>query len=390
MRSRRIYLDNAATSWPKPAEVYAAVDDYSRNNGAPAGRSGYREAVEVAQQIAAARASVARLLGAKDAKQIVFTANGTDSLNLAIRGLLRPGDHAICTAADHNSVLRPLRHLEKAGVIEVTRVACDATGWVDPADIQTALHGNTRLVAMPHASNVTGTILPVEDVGKICRKHGARFLVDAAQTMGHISFSADEIDADLLAAPAHKALMAPLGVGLLCIRPGVELELESIRQGGTGSVSERDTQPDSLPDKYESGNLNVPGLVGLAAAIRWRESQSASELEQRELELAAQLRAGLSSVTGVRVFGPEVAASAACVGVVSISIEGYDPQEAAGVLDSAFGVQVRAGLHCSPNMHRAMGTLESGGTVRFSLGAFNTQADVQAAIDAVREIAAGV
>jgi cysteine desulfurase/selenocysteine lyase len=390
MRSRRIYLDNAATSWPKPAEVYAAVDDYSRNNGAPAGRSGYREASEVAQLIASARTSIARLLGAKDAKQIVFTANGTDSLNLAIRGLLRPGDHAICTAADHNSVLRPLRHLEQAGIIEVTRVPCDSTGWVDPADIQSALHGNTRLVAMPHASNVTGTILSVEDIGKICRKHGARFLVDAAQTVGHIDVSIDEIDADLLAAPAHKGLMAPLGVGLLYIRPGVDLELESVRQGGTGSVSERDTQPDSLPDKYESGNLNVPGLIGLAAAMRWRESQSASETEKQEIELATHLRAGLSRVPGVRLVGPEAAASAACVGVVSISIEGYDPQEAAGVLDSAFGVQVRAGLHCSPNVHRAMGTFESGGTVRFSLGAFNTDADVQAAIDAVQEVAAGV
>ena len=390
MRSRRIYLDNAATSWPKPAEVYAAVDDYSRNNGAPAGRSGYREAVEVAQQIAAARASIARLLGAHEAKQIAFTNNGTDSLNLAIRGLLRPGDHAICTAADHNSVLRPLRHLEKAGVIEITRVPCDAAGWVQPGDIQSATRSNTRLVAMPHASNVTGVILPVEEVGEICRKHGARFLVDAAQTLGHIAFSGDEIEADLVAAPAHKGLMAPLGVGLLYIRAGVELELESVRQGGTGSVSERDTQPETLPDKYESGNLNVPGLIGLAAAMRWRESQSVSGLERQENELATQLRDGFARVPGVRVFGPDAASSAACVGVVSISIEGYDPQEAAGVLDSAFGVQVRAGLHCSPNIHRAMGTFESGGTVRFSLGAFNSEDDVQAAIGAVQEIASGV
>src|SRR4051794_31377062 len=226
MRSRRIFLDNAATSWPKPPEVYEAVDSYLRNNGAPAGRSGYREAIEVARQVGAARTAVARFIGAKEASQVVFTANGTDSLNLAIRGLLRPGDHAICTAADHNSVLRPLRHLEKAGIIEVTRVPCDARGWVQPAEMRAALHGNTRLVAMPHASNVTGTILPLEEVGKLCRKHGARFLVDAAQTVGHTAVLVDEIEADLLAAPAHKGLMAPLGVGLLYIRAGVELELE--------------------------------------------------------------------------------------------------------------------------------------------------------------------
>jgi cysteine desulfurase / selenocysteine lyase len=389
MPPRRIYLDNAATSWPKPPEVYSAVDHYLRTNGAPAGRSGYREAIEIAHAIASARVAVARLIGASDSKQIIFTTNGTDSLNLAIQGLLRPGDHAICTAADHNSVLRPLRHLQRSGVIEVTRVPCDSKGLVDPEAIRSVLRGNTRLIAMPHASNVTGVIEPVAEVGAISRNHGARFLVDAAQTLGHVRLSVTELDADLVAGPAHKGLLAPLGTGVLYIRQGVELELESVRQGGTGSNSEVENQPDSLPDKYEAGNLNVPGIVGLAAALRWLQEQDLDSIFHHDQELTGQLRAGFESIPGVKVYGHHTTDPGNTVGVVSITIEGYDPQEAAGVLDSAFGVQVRAGLHCAPNIHRAMGTMEQGGAIRFSIGAFNSAEDIAEAVAAVRRIASG-
>lgn len=386
---RRIYLDNAATSWPKPETVYSAVYNYMRDNGAPAGRSAYAQAAQVDRLIASARASVARLIGASDAKQIIFTANGTESLNLAIHGLLRHGDHAVCTWADHNSVLRPLRQLEERGHVKVSRVRCDSAGLVDPDDVRSALRPNTRLVAILHASNVTGVIEPVADIGRIVRGHGARFLVDAAQSLGHIPLSVDEIQADLLAAPAHKGLLGPLGVGLLYVRPGLEPELESAHQGGTGTRSDEDRQPDSLPDKFESGNHNVPGLIGLAAALDWLDARGVAAIRDHEQRLAQRLHAGLRDFAGIVLYGKADGAAGQSVGVVSLTIQGYDPQEAAALLDATFGVQVRAGLHCAPLLHRAIGSSELGGTVRFSVGAFNTAEDVDAAIAAVREIAGG-
>ena len=382
----RIYLDNAATSWPKPEAVYQAVDHYLRDNGAPAGRSAYSQATEVERHIASARSALARVIGADEARQIVFTQNGTDSLNLAIHGLLKPGDHAICTDADHNSVLRPLRDLETHGKVEVTRVGCDPVRGVDPDEIRRALKSNTRLVAMTHASNVTGAVQPASDVGEICRQHGVQFLVDAAQTLGHLPLLVDELHADMLAAPGHKGLLGPLGTGVLYMRAEIVDELRSIRQGGTGTSSDDDRQPMTLPDKYESGNHNVPGLVGLAAALAWIENRRVSVIREHEQQLAERLRSGLSQIAGVRLFGANTAGGSAAV--VSIAVEGYDPQEVAAVLDTNFGIQVRAGLHCAPRMHRALDTIDRGGTVRFSIGAFNTPADIDAAIAAIADIAA--
>lgn len=389
---KRIYLDNAATSWPKPAVVYDAVDKYLRDNGAPAGRSAYAQAADVERVIAAARAAAARLIGASDAKQIIFTVNGTEALNLAIRGLLRPGDHAICTWADHNSVLRPLRQLEEHGQVEVTRVRCDAAGLVDPDDIRRALRPNTRLVTVLHASNVTGVIEPVAEIGRVARGHGARFLVDAAQSLGHVPLSVDETQADFLAAPGHKGLLGPLGTGLLYVRRGLESELQSLRQGGTGTRSDEDRQPESLPDKFEAGNHNVPGLVGLSAALQWLEGHTVAAIRDHEQRLARRLCIGLREIPRVTLYGKPASGAEAdsrYVGVVSLTIQGYDPQEAAALLDATFHVQVRAGLHCAPLMHRAIGAAELGGTVRFSLGAFNSDDDVDAAIHAVREVAGG-
>jgi cysteine desulfurase / selenocysteine lyase len=384
---KRIYLDNAATSWPKPDVVYAAVDRYLRENGAPAGRSAYREAAEVESVIASARASIARLIGADHTKQIVLTFNATGALNLAIHGLLRPGDHAIATDADHNSVLRPLRYLQEHGGVEVTRVTCDLSGRVDPDDVRRAIQPNTRLVAMLHASNVTGVIEPVAEVAAIAHERGARFLLDAAQSLGHWPVSVKDLSFDLLAAPGHKGLLGPLGTGFLYIRDGIEREIESVAQGGTGTQSNEDRQPESVPDKFEPGNHNVPGLVGLAAALGWLESRGIESICRHEKELGDQLRERLRRIPGVELHGP--AAGEPAVAVVSISIEGYDPQEAAAVLDSAFRIQVRAGLHCAGRLHAALGTLQRGGTVRFSAGAFSTPSDIEAAAAAVEEIAGG-
>lgn len=385
----RVYLDNAATSWPKPEAVYRAVETCMRDVGAAAGRGSYRDAITAGEIVEDARRAIAALLGARQPKQIVFTANGTDSLNTAIHGVLghRPG-HVITTVVEHNSVLRPLRMLERSGQIEVTRVGCDSTGVVDPDDIRRAVHSHTKLVVLTHASNVTGALQPAAEVARIAREAGVLFLLDAAQTVGDLPLEVEQLGVDLLAAPGHKGLLGPLGTGILYLREGVERHVDSLRQGGTGSHSEDDSQPETMPDKYESGNLNVPGLAGLAAGAKWLMSKGLNAVRQHVLAASERLRSGLAEIDGVRVHGPT--AAEARVGIVSITLEGLDPQELAATLDSAYRVQVRSGLHCAPLMHRALGTLDKGGTVRFSLGALSALTDAHTAVMAVSEIAAAL
>jgi len=383
---QRIYLDNAATSWPKPEAVYAAVDRYLRHCGAPAGRSAYKEAVQAQHIVEQARQQVGALIGAEDPRQIVFTLNGTDALNLALHGLLRPGDHVVTTTAEHNSVLRPLRALQDAGTIEVDRVECDAQGRVTADDVLATVRKQTRLVALIHASNVTGALQPVAEVA--ARLQGPRLLVDAAQTLGHIPIDVNQLGCDLLAAPGHKGLLGPLGTGLLYVKPGIEGELASVRQGGTGTHSQDDRQPGALPDKYESGNHNVPALAGLAEGVRSLRSADVAEVHRRVQQRVAQLRQGLEAIAGVTVFGP--AAAERSVAVVSFRLDRFDPQELAATLDVGFCVAARAGLHCAPLMHRALGTLDEGGTVRFSPGPFTTAEQIDRAVEAVQQIAASV
>jgi cysteine desulfurase family protein len=382
----RVYLDNAATSWPKPEAVYAAVDSYLRKCGAPAGRSAYAEANQATHSVNAARAGAARLLGAEDPKRIVFTFNGTDALNLAIHGLLTAGDHVVTTVVDHNSVLRPLRELERTGAIAVSRISCDGWGVVDPDDVRRAMGARTRLVAIDHASNVTGALQPVADVARIAHERGALVLVDAAQTVGQIAVNVADLGIDLLAAPGHKGLLGPTGTGVLYIRSGLESQVRSIRQGGTGTQSEEDRQPETMPYKYESGSINVAGIVGLEAGINFLRMRGLDAVREHHRRLTQRMLDGFAEIAGVRLYGPRSADQR--VGVVSITLDGYDPQEAAATLDAAYRIQVRSGVHCAPLMHRALGTLDSGGTVRFSLGVFTTEADVDAAVAAVAELAA--
>ena len=381
----RIYLDNAATSWPKPEAVYSAVDDYQRNLGAPCGRSGYAEAVAVAQAVDRARRQVARLVGLEDATHLIFTANGTDSLNLVMHGLLRAGDHVITSVVEHNSVLRPLAHLEQEGRISVTRVGCDASGLIDPAEVRAEIRPATRLIAISHASNVTGAVQPVAAIGRVARKLGVLFLCDAAQTVGHLDVDMRQLQIDFLACSGHKGLMSPLGTGVLAIRPEVAQQLDSVRQGGTGTRSEETQQPEDLPEKFEAGNLNVPGILGLGAATDFLLERGLKSIHDEAQQLTAQLLAGFQTIPGLRVLGPPTAESR--VPLVSIVLEGYDPQEVALSLDAAYRIQVRPGLHCAPAMHRALGTHKSGGTIRFSLGAFTTAEEIDTTIEAVAEIA---
>lgn len=385
MDPQRIYLDNAATSWPKPDAVYQAVDAYQRQNGAAAGRGVYRSAQLAERTVAQCRKRIADLIGSKSPDQIVFTLNGTDSLNLAIHGWLRPGDHVVTSVCEHNSVLRPLHAIRQSDPsITFDLVGCDEEGFIDPAEVRQALRPNTRLIALTHASNVTGAIQSLRDIGKFAAERGTYFLVDAAQSLGHLPIDVNELGCHLLAAPGHKGLLGPLGTGLLYVAPGVEAELLPIRQGGSGTRSDQPEQPTTLPDRYESGNLNVPGIAGLNAGVAWLLERGVAAIHQQELELRAFLLKELQQIPSVTVYGPRDNEQA--VGVVSFNIAGFDPQEVAAALDAAAGFELRSGLHCSPLMHRAIGTAGAG-TVRASFGPFTTMADVGKLSAAVREFA---
>ncbi|MFM9966576.1 MAG: aminotransferase class V-fold PLP-dependent enzyme [Planctomycetaceae bacterium] len=380
---QRCYLDNAATSWPKPEGVLAAMDRYHRELGVAAGRGATRAASEVDATISRSRQRAARLFNAESSDRILFTFNGTDSLNVAIHGCLQPGDHVVASSLEHNSVLRPLSELRERIGIETTFIEPEANGRVEPTKFRAALRPNTKLVALLHASNVTGVVQPIDDVGAIARQAGALMLVDAAQTAGHLPIDVRNSPIDLLACPGHKGLLGPLGTGLLYLRLGIEQHVTSFRQGGTGSLSEDDRQPERLPDKYESGNHNAPGLFGLEAALDWLEQHSLAELRLHELSLRRRLIDSLADLKSVRLFAADLP-DEFVVGVLSFAIVGFDPQEMAAILDHDFQIQIRAGLHCAPGTHRSLGTLATGGTIRVSFGPTTTVDEVERLVAALR------
>ena len=385
----RIYLDNAATTFPKPPSVIEAMQRYAVELGASPGRGSYRESRESGLLLETCRQRLCELFHGENPTSVIFTLNATDALNLAIHGWLRPGDHAITTWLDHNSVLRPFNALAHAGVIEQTRVECaPASGLVNPWDIERAIRKNTRLIAVAHASNVTGTLQPLAAIGEVARKHGIALLVDAAQTLGHVPIDVQANHIDFLAAPGHKGLLGPLGTGLLYVRPELAPQLNPIRQGGTGSVSELDVQPDFLPDRFEPGSHNTVGLVGLSEGVKYLLAHGVDNLYAHERALtAAMLRMFESMPKSVQLYGPTKLDER--VGVFSIRVAGYDkPQALSEVLEERFGLLTRSGLHCAPLAHRTMGSFELGGTTRFSLGPFNTLAHVEQIGNALRELAA--
>jgi selenocysteine lyase/cysteine desulfurase len=307
-------------------------------------------------------------------------------LNLAIRGIVRPGDHVVATVCEHNSVLRPLRALRESARVDVSYVPCDGQGFVSPDDMRAALRANTRLVAVVHASNVTGALQPIAEIGKVVRESDAFFLVDAAQSLGHVPIDVGQLEVDLLAAPGHKGLLGPLGTGVLYIRPGVEHELQPLRCGGTGSRSEEDRQPDQLPDKYEPGNHNLPGLAGLAAATDFLCKETIEAIDAHHTQLTARLLDGLGDVPGLTIHGPQ--SSTNRTSVVSITVDGYDPQELAAMLDASQHIQCRAGLHCAPRMHEALGTTAGGGTLRLSPGIATRLEEIDTVIATLAEVSA--
>ncbi len=377
-----LYFDNAATSYPKPPETMAAIEQYAETCGASAGRGAYAEARACGDLLRQARARIARLLNAPDPDRVIFTLNCTDALNIAIKGLARPGGHVVHTAMEHNSVLRPLRKLREAGVITTTRVPCGPEGRVDPRAVLSAVRSDTCLVTVLHASNVSGTLQPVADIAPECRRRGIPLLVDAAQSAGHVPIDMQAMGIDLLAAPGHKGLLGPLGTGVLVVRPG--LELETLREGGTGSRSEEDRQPDFWPDAHEAGSHNALGIAGLSAGVQWLLSRGIPSIRRHEENLMRLMLAGLANLPGVALYGPTEVERR--VGVFSFRIEGIDPLALGRRLDEEFGVKVRSGLHCAPGAHATLGTSPDG-TTRASLGHFHDDADVAALLSAVGRLA---
>jgi len=383
-RADGIYMDNAATSWPKPPSVIEAMAWYQEEVGASAGRGGYRRAVDASRVIFDARRAVANLLGVADSRRIIFTLNCTEGLNLALRGWLEEGDHVVTTSMEHNSVARPLNHLKAERGIEIAYVPCSGEGILDPDDVAAAITPRTRLVAVIHASNVCGAVNDVRAVGAICRERGVPFLVDAAQSAGSIPIDVEDANVDFLGFPGHKGLLGPLGTGALYVGPNVRPR--PLYQGGTGTDSEKTLQPEVLPDYYEAGSHNAVGLAGLKAACDFVAAVTPAAMGEHKSGLAERFVAGVDEIPGVEYFGPRDFSRHA--GVCSVRVAGMDAAEVGHRLDAEYGIMVRTGLHCSPLAHTTLGTIDTG-TVRFSFGYYNTEEQVDAAVRALGKIARG-
>lgn len=376
-----IYLDNAATTFPKPEEVYRAADHTLRTVGMAPGRGGYSRSVEAARVVFRAREALAELFGIKESSRIIFTHSATEALNLAVKGVVRPGDHLVSTSMEHNSLARPLHHAEASGV-EVTWVQSDSAGYVTTTQIMNALRPETKMVAMTHCSNVTGAVNPVEEIGPLLRKRGVYFLVDGSQSAGNYPIDVDAMQIDLFAAPGHKGLYGPPGTGFLYIAPG--MQLVPLLHGGTGSGSSELTQPDLLPERYESGTVNTPAIAGLLAGVEFVASRGVAAIHACELELVSRLVKGLAAIPGITVYNPGDGRPRCAV--VSFTIAGKDPAQIGFELDHRFGISVRVGLHCAPLAHKSIGTYPEG-TVRVSPALFNTGEDIDRLLAAVEELA---
>jgi cysteine desulfurase family protein len=377
-----IYLDNAATSWPKPESVYRAMDEFLRTKGGNPGRGSHSMAIAAREVVEETRTLIARLINAPDKERVIFTLNCTDALNLGLKGLLKPGEHVVTSCIEHNSLVRPLRKLEHQG-LKITRVPPSlSTGVMSPQDIEAAITKDTRLLAVTHASNVTGVIQPIEEYGIVARKHNIIFLVDAAQTAGRYPLDVQVANIDLLAFSGHKGLFGPPGTGVLYV--GNRVELDSLREGGTGSHSELEEQPDDLPYKYESGTLNSVGISGLGAGLRYIFEEGLEKIRAHEQYLIDRLVEGLSHTPGVILYRAKDRVKQ--TPIISLNIEGYEPGEVGAILEQAFDIKVRTGLHCAPAAHKILDTYPLG-TIRLSPGYFNTTEEIDIILHALEKIA---
>ena len=376
-----IYLDNAATSFPKPESVYHALDRFARSDLANPGRAGHKMALAAEHALDNARHLLNQLFHGEGPERFIFTLNCTDALNMAFKGVLAPGDHVITTDLEHNSVSRPLRAMELAEKISVTRIKADGGGTIDPDAVRQAITPKTRLIAMTHASNVLGTVQPAAEVGRLAREHEVLFLLDASQTAGVIPIDIQALCVDLLALPGHKSLLGPTGTGALYVGPAAVVG--AWREGGTGGDSSSETQPRDYPYFLEGGTPNVLGVAGLAAGIEFVRNKGLGAIHRHEVELCERLWRRLDEIGGYEVFGHRDHARR--VGTLCFRSDSLPAAELGGILDQAFDIAVRPGLHCAPYVHRAIGTFPDG-AVRVSPGIFNTPADIDTLAQALAEI----
>ncbi|MFC1979124.1 aminotransferase class V-fold PLP-dependent enzyme [Chloroflexota bacterium] len=377
-----IYLDNAATSWPKPEIVYETMESFLREKGGNPGRASHSLAIAAGSAIEEARILAAQLINAPDKNRVIFTLNCTDALNLGLKGLLKPRDHVITDRIGHNSVVRPLAKLEQQGV-EVTRLEPRSEdGYLSAQDIENAIIEDTKLIVVTHASNVTGVIQQIKDYGATARKYGLILMVDAAQTAGTYPIDVQDDNIDLLALSGHKGLLGPTGTGILYV--GERADLDSMREGGTGSRSELEEQPTELPQRYESGTPNTVGIAGLGAALRYILDQGIDKIRTHEVSLTDHLLDEIAQIPQITVYGPKD--STKQVAIFSFNVDGWEPAEVGAILDQSFDIKVRTGLYCAPSAHKTFGTFPVG-SVRIGLGYFNTHEEIEFTLEALKKIA---
>lgn len=380
-----IYLDNSATSYPKPNEVYEFMDMFYRNHGVSPGRAGYDAGIETGEVLTETRRMLTKMFnGGTDEKRLTFSYNATDSLNIIIQGLAEKGMHVITTMLEHNSVLRPLYHLEKEGIIEVTYLPFDSAGYIHPEDFEKAIRPNTKMAVCTHCSNVIGTVQPVKEIGRICKEHGITFVVDGSQGAGSVKMDMMEYNVDAYVFTGHKCLMGPTGIGGSYVREGVEVK--HTRFGGTGVKSAVRDHLDEYPYRLEAGTINMLGISGLHAGVKWLNEKGMDNIHNQEMALWKRLRDGVIDIPGVKVYCATSVENQNPV--LSINVNGFEAMDVGTMLDVDYDIACRTGLQCAPLVHKGLGTFDIDGTVRLSIGAFNTEADIDACIQAVKEIAA--
>ncbi|RDY25702.1 aminotransferase class V-fold PLP-dependent enzyme [Romboutsia weinsteinii] len=377
-----IYLDNAATSYPKPNDVAEAVYEFMINNGTTSGRGSYKKAMESDRLVYEARKLIADLCNFDDPKRVIFTSNITESLNLAMYGILEEGDHVITSSLEHNAVWRCLKTLERDKNISITQIPASKEGYTDVSDIRKSIRANTKLIIFTHASNVLGTIQPIREIGEIAKEHNIPFLVDAAQTFGAYPIDIKKYNIDILAFTGHKSLLGPMGTGGLVLN--YNGNINPLKSGGTGGDSAYEYQPDYYPNKLETGTLNVSGIVGLRAALKYIKQEGVENIHSKENELVKYALKELTTIPNIEVYGPKD--SDKIIGVVSFNIKDKRAEYISFELDSKFNIMVRSGLHCAPNAHDLIGTKEIG-AVRIGIGYFNSTDEIQTFIDALKIIA---
>jgi len=370
---KRVYLDNAATTRKKPDSVKKAILDYMEEIACSPGRGGYKCSLEAGRTILNARKTTADFFNVPDPKQIIFTHNITYALNMGIKGIIKNGDHVITSMMEHNAVVRPLKGLENSKNIEIDYIKCNETGFLNAEEVEKAIQDNTKLIVITYASNVSGTIMPVKEIAKIANKHKIFFMLDTAQAAGVYDIDFEELNVDFLAFTGHKALMGPPGTGGFAVSKKMAEELEPLIEGGTGSISDKEVQPNFLPDKFESGTMNTQGIAGLKAGIEFISSTGIENIKEHEMNLSRRFIKGLKEIKKISIHGPADAEKQSST--ISISIENYDSGNLSFMLDNEYGIMTRSGLHCAPLAHKTLGTYPEG-TLRFSIGFFNTEEEI--------------